>query len=430
MIRIVALGDTTPMANRRNRTSRYDRHDRSIRVHMPHSVRAVSTPALLPTMLTKRNLNKKRSAEPKKIYMILFTWFCTFAFSSTYAQLPSHPPTSITREKHAESLSSTNSKSTLSQPFQNSPNWKEAQSKRQSALPSPVVDSAPSEAVSADNDALHLVRVGGNQELGEFDFKNQLIWWSKPVAGSILERPDWVKFDMETVLLDTLDHSPRIRSLTHGAGMALERIVQQDAAFDPTMMLGSMMGKTNDPVGNTLTTGGAARLIEDSMNLRGGLRMNGRRGTELGLNQELGLLNSNSTFFSPNDQGNARLGVSLTQPLLSRGGQVYNERLVTQARIDSKVTWQEMRGDVEQRIAEVMSAYWRLYEARCQLLQQQQLLDRGERIDQLIRARGQFDSSRIEMAKARGRVARRRDQLAMLRTPTIGACCDSRLDDE
>ena len=240
------------------------------------------------------------------------------------------------------------------------------------------------------------------------------VWWAKPASESITRRPQWVKFDIETVLLDTLEHSPRIQSLTHDASMALERIVQQDAAFDPTVMLGSMMGKSNDPVGNTLTTGGAPRLIEDSMNMRGGIRMNTRRGTELGLNQELGLLDSNSTFFSPNDQGNARLGLSLTQPLLSRGGEVYNERLIMQARIDSRSTWQEMRNDVEQRIAEVMTAYWRLYETRCHVLQQRGLLERGEVIHKLISARHELDSSRVEVAKAKQRVARRQDQLLVL----------------
>ncbi|NND99920.1 MAG: TolC family protein [Pirellulaceae bacterium] len=150
------------------------------------------------------------------------------------------------------------------------------------------------------------------------------------------------------------------------------------------------------------------------MSVRGGMQRNGRRGTQLGLTQELGTLDSNSTFFEPADQGNARLSLSLTQPLLARGGQVYNERLLTRARIDSRVTWQEMRGDVETRIAEVMSAYWRLYEVRCHLLQQRQLLARGERIEQILAARDRFDAGPIELAKARQRVARRQDQLVVI----------------
>jgi outer membrane protein TolC len=170
------------------------------------------------------------------------------------------------------------------------------------------------------------------------------------------------------------------------------------------------LGRTNDPVGNELITGGPPRLIEESLTTRAGIQKTGRRGTTIDLSQELGLLNSNSDFFDPAEQGNARLNLSLTQPLLSRGGQVYNERLLTQARINGNVSWQDMRGEVEQRIADVIAAYWGLYELRCHLLQQSELLKRGQRIEAIVEARRDFDAGRIELAKARQRVARRIDQ--------------------
>ncbi len=237
-----------------------------------------------------------------------------------------------------------------------------------------------------------------------------LNWWRDRVTHSVLDSPQWVEFDLETVLLDTLDHSPRIQSVSRRTSISLEKIIQQDAAFDPTMLFDSRIGKTNDPVGNSLTTGGPPRLIEESLTTRAGVRRSGRRGTVVDMSQELGLLNSNSNFFDPGNQGNARLGLSLTQPLLARSGQVYNERLLTQARIDSKVSWQEMRGEVETRIADVAAAYWRLYELRCHLLQQTALLKRGERIQTIIEARRDFDAGRVELAQTRQRVARRIDR--------------------
>jgi outer membrane protein TolC len=219
-----------------------------------------------------------------------------------------------------------------------------------------------------------------------------------------------VTFDLETVLLDTLRSSPRVQSVSHRTSVALEQIVQQDAAFDSNVLFESRAGRTNDPVGNSLTTGGPPRLIERSLTARGGIQRTGRRGTLLDFSQEVGALTSNSTFFDPTNQGNARLGISLTQPLFSRSGRVYNERLLTQARIDSRASWQEMRGDVEQRIADVVASYWKLYELRCHLLQQTQLLQRAQRIEAIVEARRDFDAARIELAKARQRVARRADR--------------------
>lgn len=236
-------------------------------------------------------------------------------------------------------------------------------------------------------------------------------WWTDRVTQQVLDRERWVTFDLETVLLDTLAHSPRVQSVSYRTSSTFQRIVQQDAAFDSTILLGGDLGATNDPVGNTLTTGGADRLREKSLNVRGGARKTTRQGTELEWSQELGFLDSNSSFFLPRDQGNARLSLSLTKPLLSRGGRYYNERLVTQARIESRVAWQDMRGEVEQRIADVIIAYWKLYEARAQLTQQRELLARSQYLERVLVSRQDFDAALIEITKAKQRVARRADQL-------------------
>lgn len=236
-------------------------------------------------------------------------------------------------------------------------------------------------------------------------------WWDERVTQQVMDRDRWVSFDLETVLLDTLANSPRILSVSYQASSTFQRIVQQDAAFDSTVLLSSSLGATNDPVGNTLTTGGADRLREKSLNFRGGAKKTTRQGTELEWTQEIGFLDSNSSFFVPRDQGNARLSLGLTKPLLSRGGRYYNERLVTQARIESRVAWQDMRGEVEQRIADVIAAYWKLYEIRAQLTQQRELLSRSQYLERVLVSRKDFDAALIEITKAKQRVARRADQL-------------------
>jgi outer membrane protein TolC len=242
----------------------------------------------------------------------------------------------------------------------------------------------------------------------------RLDWWNKEVVQSVTESDRWVSFDLETILLDTLENSPRIESVSKRTSIAFEQIVQQDAMFDPNVLFESKVGRNNEPIGNELTTGGPPRLIEGSTLARAGVQKNGRRGTLLDLSQEVGTFNSNSKFVSPVDQGNARLAVSLTQPLLGRGGMVYNERFVTQASLDSRISWQEMRSEVEGRISEVITGYWRLYELRCHLLQQTELLQRGEHIQQVVLARRDFDTGRVELAKTRQRVARRIDRLLQI----------------
>jgi len=236
-------------------------------------------------------------------------------------------------------------------------------------------------------------------------------WWEDQVGRPILDTPSWVSFDLRAVVIDTLYNSPRIAAVTHQAAGAMERIVQEDAVFDPAILLSSKYGSTNDPVGNSLTTGGPARLVEDSWNNRAGILKTTRTGTQIDLSQQFGLLDSNSLFFQPHNQGNTRLNLSVTRPLRAGSGKIYNERLILQARIDSKVTMQQMRQEVQDRIASTMIVYWQLYQLRCQLIQARALLERGADIEQLVVARRGFDSGELEISKVNTRLARRRDAL-------------------
>ncbi|MEM9644879.1 MAG: TolC family protein [Planctomycetota bacterium] len=239
--------------------------------------------------------------------------------------------------------------------------------------------------------------------------KTDLEWWLVQGERTLLEQPKWVAFDLSTVLVDTLMHSPLVQAVKYDATIRIEQIVQQDAAFDSRYVLDGFIGRTNDPVGNALVTGGPNRLNERSITLSGGVRRTGRSGTAIDLSQELGILDSNSQFFRPADQGNSRLSLSLTQPLMAGGGRVFNERLLVQARIDSRVSWQEMRNEVSDRIAEVMTTYWRLHEQRCQLIQQEALLERGLVLSRIIEGRSEFDVGPLELVKLEQRNASRSD---------------------
>ncbi|MGV3484841.1 MAG: TolC family protein [Planctomycetaceae bacterium] len=236
-------------------------------------------------------------------------------------------------------------------------------------------------------------------------------WWDQTASGPILNVPDWVSFDLNAIVVDALSHNPRIAAVTHEAAIALERVVQEDAVFDPALLLESKYGSTSDPVGNSLATGGPPRLQQDSWDNRAGIVKTNRDGTRIDLSQNAGLLNSNSLFFTPNNQGNTRLNLSVTRPLQAGAGRTYNERLILQARIDSKVTLQEMRDEVQQRLAMTMTVYWRLYQSRCQLIQHRGLLERGLEIEKVVQARRGFDSGELEISKIETRITRRRDQL-------------------
>ncbi len=235
-------------------------------------------------------------------------------------------------------------------------------------------------------------------------------WWESIAYSGLLQTPEQVSFDLPTVLTDTLETSPRISSVSRRTSIAYEKIVQQNAVFDPTLLLEGGYGRVNDPVGSTLTTGGPDRLIQNSVIASGGFRKLTRRGAVVDLTQELGTLDSNSLFFEPNPQGNSRVSLSITQPLLATSGEVYNTRLVTQASIDSRIAWQEMRSEVEAHLVDTFQAFWRLYERRCHLVQQRSLIERGEQIARIVDGRADLDSGPLQRIKVQRRLATDRDR--------------------
>ena len=245
-------------------------------------------------------------------------------------------------------------------------------------------------------------------------------WWEKRLDQPLLQHATPTTLQLSELLIETLNSSPAIEGAKLQSSATYQQIIQQDAAFDPKLILGADIGRTNEPVGDLLTTGGPGRLNEESLNLTGGIEKVNRSGAKWDVRQQLGLLDSNSNFFDPRNQGNARLSVSMTKPLMSRGSRYYNERLLTDAFIENRAVWQQMRGDIEQRLSDAITAYWELYQLRTQFVQQRELLRRGREIENVIKNRQKFDAGRVELVKAQQRVAKRNDQViemeATLRT--------------
>lgn len=241
--------------------------------------------------------------------------------------------------------------------------------------------------------------------------RDPIEWWNERAAMAVWGADTAIALDLDMLLVDTLRHSPRILGVAMETEVALAEVVVADASFDPTWLMGTRVGRTSDPVGNTLTTGGPLRSRETSLNHQAGIRQRTRSGGQWDVTQQLGLLDSNSVFFSPANQGNARLSVSLSQPLLAGAGRLYNERLLLQARIDGDAAWQYMHQQVQQQVAQVMASYWKVYELRCRLLQQTELLQRGLRIEQIVSGRSDLDTGPAELLRAREQVARRQDRL-------------------
>lgn len=241
-------------------------------------------------------------------------------------------------------------------------------------------------------------------------------WWSSITSQPLLGSDNWLSFDLRTLISDSLDQSPRFRGVVQKREIAWAEVVQKDAAFDAQWLFDYRFGRTSDPVGNVLVTGGPDRLREFDWNSEVGLQRLTRWGTQWEVTQKLGLLDSNSQFFRPPNQANSRLTIGMTHPLLAGSGRFYTERLVLEARLNADVTRQEVQEEMQQNLAEIMLAYWRLYSARCRYIQQDALIARGEELRHLVAARSHFDTGHIERLRVDEQMQRRSDRLLRLGT--------------
>ncbi len=141
-------------------------------------------------------------------------------------------------------------------------------------------------------------------------------WWDAAVR-----QPLWRGTTGYDTLLDdlvgrTLQYSLEMKAASQQVLIRQTMIEEASSVFDWATFLESKWRDLNEPVGNTLVTGGPPRLLQDQVVTKGGVRRRNELGGEVEFSQQLGIEHSNSLFFVPPNQGQSRMALSYRQPLL------------------------------------------------------------------------------------------------------------------
>jgi outer membrane protein TolC len=233
----------------------------------------------------------------------------------------------------------------------------------------------------------------------------------------LVERPFDLSRQTETatsgdLLQMSLTMSPRIQAISQEPLIREAQIIEADADFDPAVFLRNIFEDRTDPVGNTLTTGGAEFLEDHIFTSNTGIRRKLRTGGNLELSQRLGFQNSNSQFFVPQDQGTATLAINLSQPVLRDGGRYFNRLQILIAQAATDVSWEVFSSELQDELQRVLSAYWQLVYDRSNFLQKQRNYERGQQILETLVQRQGLDSLPSQVARARSSVEARKTSLA------------------
>ena len=239
-------------------------------------------------------------------------------------------------------------------------------------------------------------------------------WWKQFVLNPLHSATSQQSVDTNALVYEALKNSPRIRALSQNPLIRELQIIEADSEFDPTSFVRSQFQDRNDPVGDALsvTVDGSDFLQDHIFTGEFGLRQKLRTGATYELSQSLGFKNSNSSFFSPQDQGTATLALNVTQPLLRGRGRYFNQSQILIAQSATGAAWNTFVGELQDEIQQTVDAYWRLYTDRSVFLQKQRNVERGQKILDTLVGRAGLDSLPSQIARARSAVQSRRTDLA------------------
>ena len=228
-----------------------------------------------------------------------------------------------------------------------------------------------------------------------------------------MRQPLWRGTTGYDTLLDdlvgrTLQYSLEMKAASQQVLIRQTMIEEASSVFDWATFLESKWKDLNEPVGNTLVTGGPPRLLQDQMVTKGGVRRRNELGGEVEFSQQLGIEHSNSLFFVPPNQGQSRLALSYRQPLLRGAGRKYNRALIALASIDTQAARDQFLAELEQHLFDVSRAYWTLYQERALLLQKRRSVEQVAELLRILQKRQSLDVVTSQLVRAQAGYEQRR----------------------
>jgi len=236
-------------------------------------------------------------------------------------------------------------------------------------------------------------------------------WWRHRALQSLRPAPETHSIDVDALVISALAHSPRVRAVSEDVLIQETAVLEACAAFDATAFADSKFFRRSEPIGNELETGGPPRLREHDWGFSAGLRKRTPLGGSWEVAQRIGTHDSNSLFFTPEQQGNSRLSLSFDQPLLNGFGKVYNNSLIILAELDTTVAMDQTLVTLQHQLTQIAEAYWELYLQRSVLVQKRQHLERARSVLVELEQRRAVDALESQIVRAQAAVAAREAEL-------------------
>lgn len=270
----------------------------------------------------------------------------------------------------------------------------QAEEKSASPTDAPVVDVV----IPADRLLWHLPAPESAKETVLADVKR----WRGPGAeakGNALlaqidsiRRTKQVHLTLEEAIRRALANNYAIQTLSYDPAIATTRVVEEQARFDALLFASVLNRKVDQPTANTLFSTGA-----DFFTLEAGIRKLLPAGTRVEGKYELSRAKQSFAFQTLNPAYTSRFSLAFEQPLLRGFGLEVNRSGILIAKNNRRISDFTFRDNVEAILQAVEQQYWRLVQARRNLVIRAREVADFEAIREYVVARQDFDMSPVNL---------------------------------
>jgi outer membrane protein len=211
-----------------------------------------------------------------------------------------------------------------------------------------------------------------------------------------LELPQQIELSLEDAVHRALSNSFAVRVQSYNPAVNTAAIVQAEAAFDGTFFSQMTKNKRNAPAPSQLVG-----TNSDTFSLTGGIRKPLVSGGQITAQVDFGRTETDNQFQTINPVFTNAWVFEYAQPLLRGAGIDFSRSQIEISRNDYRISQHAFRRQVRETLSGVEQAFWRLVQARREVLIRARLLSEFEKIYDYLWQRRDFDIFQIQLSQTK-----------------------------
>ena len=231
-----------------------------------------------------------------------------------------------------------------------------------------------------------------------------------------IRRPVQLPLSLEEAIIRTLANNYAIQVASYNPAVEITRVVEAEAAFDAVFFTNLNKNNIDRPSGSQLVS-----TDLDLFTSQYGVRKLLPSGALVGTSYALNRTKSALAFQQINPEYTSNFIMEARQPLLRGFGIDFNRSLITVAQNDRRIGDLAFGRQVRETIRAVEELYWRLVQARRDIVITARLMADFEAIYEYLEARQAFDITPVQLAATKANLEQARTDFILRRATVFDA---------